>query len=252
MIARTLTIGWIVFGCVFGGALLGMLLRRAIPTHHLSPDSRDVVKLGVGLIGTMAALALGLLLASAKASYDAQGDELRQLSATAILLDRALAHYGPEANQARDLHRQAVAHALHRIWAEDRARLAPAAAPPGSADFYMAIVNLTPRTPAQRLFQENALKIGLELGRLRFLLFEEADRSMPTAFLVMLVFWLTVIFVVFGLLTPPNGTVVVTLFVCALSVSGAVYLILELARPFQGLLRISDAPLRDALQNLGL
>jgi hypothetical protein len=95
------------------------------------------------------------------------------------------------------------------------------------------------------------LGIGIDLGRLRLLLFEERERSMPMPFLVMLVFWLTIIFVSFGLFAPPNGTVVTTMFVCALSVSGAIYLILELARPFGGLLQISSAPLRDALQNLG-
>ena len=83
-----MAVGGIVFACVFGGALLGMVLRRALPAHHLSTDSKDVVKLGMGLVGTMAALALGLLLASAKSAYDAQADELRQMSATVLLLDR--------------------------------------------------------------------------------------------------------------------------------------------------------------------
>jgi hypothetical protein len=109
MIANPVTIGGIAFACVFGGALLGMLLRRALPAHHLSTDSKDVMKLGMGLVGTMAALALGLLLASAKSAYDAQADELRQMSATVLLLDRALAHYGPEGKEARDLLREATA-----------------------------------------------------------------------------------------------------------------------------------------------
>lgn len=239
-----------MFACVFGGALLGMLLRRALPAHHLSSDSKDVVKLGMGLVGTMAALALGLLLASAKSAYDAQAEELRQMSAMVLLLDRALSHYGPEATEARDLLRQAAVRALERLWSPDRWQPVQ----PGSTrarDFYDAIEQLAPENAAQRLIQTQALRIGLDLGRLRFLLFEEEGRAMPVPFLVMLVFWLTIIFVSFGLFTSPNGTVVTTMFVCALSVASALYLILELAHPFGGLLQIPSAPLREAVQNLG-
>jgi hypothetical protein len=228
-----------------------MLLRRALPAHHLSADSKDVVKLGMGLVGTMAALALGLLLASAKSAYDAQAEELRQMSATVLLLDRALSHYGPEVKEARDLLREAATRALEHLWSSpDRWRPAQ----PGSTrarDFYDAIEQLEPQNAAQRLVQTQALRIGLDLGRLRLLFFEEAGRAMPMPFLVMLVFWLTIIFVSFGLFTPPNATVVTTLFVCALSVASALYLILELAHPFGGLLQIPSAPLREAVQNLG-
>jgi len=227
-----------------------MLVQRRIPAHHLSTDTKDVVKLGMGLVGTMAALALGLLLASAKSSYDAQADELRQMSATVLLLDRALAHYGPEAKEARALLRAAVVHALDHIWSDKGRQLGLPAAPRGK-DVFEAIEQLTPESAAQRLLQAQILKIGVDLGRLRLLLFEEGARAMPMPFLVMLVFWLTIIFVSFGLFAPFNATVVITMFVCALSVSGAIYLILELARPFAGLLQLSDAPLREALQNLG-
>ena len=248
MIVNPVTIGGIAFACVFGGALLGMLLRQALPNHHLSTDSKDVVKLGMGLVGTMAALALGLLLASAKSSYDAQADELRRMSATIILLDRVLAHYGPEAGEARGLLREATARAL-RLWSAVSWRRSPPPSPPGR-DFYTAIAHLSPQSDTQRLLQAQMLRICIDLWRLRLLLSEERERSMPMPFLVMLVFWLTIIFVSFGLFAPRNGTVVMTMFVCALSVSGAIYLILDLAHPFRGWLEISSAPLRDALQNL--
>src|SRR5262245_49449103 len=95
------TAGVVAFACVFGGALVGMRLQKRLPSHRLGAESKDVVKLGMGLVGTMAALALGLLLASAKSSYDAQADELRQLATSVLLLDRALGHYGPKAAEAR-------------------------------------------------------------------------------------------------------------------------------------------------------
>src|SRR5580698_6434173 len=97
------SIGWTVLTCVFGGALLGMALRLMLPEHHLSADSKDVIKLAMGLTATMSALVLALLIASAKGSYDAQRNEITQLSANIILFDRILAKYGPETKIARDL-----------------------------------------------------------------------------------------------------------------------------------------------------
>ena len=107
-----IAISMILFACVFAGALLGIYLRTALPEHHLSTESKDVVKLGMGLIATMAALVLSLLIASTKGSYDTQRSELRQLSANIMLLDRVLAHYGPETKDSRDLLRHAVVRVL--------------------------------------------------------------------------------------------------------------------------------------------
>ena len=104
-----MTISVVVFACVFGGALLGMLLRAMLPQHHLSSDSKDVVKLGMGLVGTLAALVLGLQIGSAKGSFDAQSRELTEFAANVGLLDRLLIHYGSESGPARDLLRGAVA-----------------------------------------------------------------------------------------------------------------------------------------------
>src|SRR6516162_5321823 len=115
----SMAISWIVFGVVFGGALLGMALRRLLPEHQLSPDSKDVVKLGMGLIGTMAALALGLLIASAKSSFDTQRNGLAQLSANVTLLDRILAQYGPVTKECREQLRETVATMLDQFWPEN-------------------------------------------------------------------------------------------------------------------------------------
>ena len=109
----SISITLIAFACVFGGALLGLLLQTVLPRHHLHVDSKDVVKLGMGLVGTMAALVLGLLVASAKGSYDAQSTELTDLAANVVLLDRVLAHYGPETKEARELLRSTVAQIMN-------------------------------------------------------------------------------------------------------------------------------------------
>lgn len=247
-----MTIGWIVLACVFGGAVLGMVLHRILPAHHLSTDSKDVIKLGMGLTATMSALVLALLIASAKSSYDAQRNELTQFSVNVILLDRVLAKYGPETKMARDILRRSVIRIVDQIWpkADASARaLDPTTVQAG--DLYDKIEELSPQNEAQRSLKSEAEKVSIELAQTRWLLFEQGGSSIPMPFLVLLVFWVTIIFLSFGLFAPPNATVISTLFLCALSVSGAIFLILELDRPFGGLIQISSAPLHNAVAHLG-
>ena len=230
-----------------------MLLRKLLPEHHLDADSKSVVNLGMALIGTMSALVLGLLIASAKSSFDAQRGEFTQMSANIIQLDRILARYGPDTQEARDVLRRAAL-SLDQNWSEDTSRserLDSSATRAAGASFYEKIQELAPGNDFRRSLQGQALQIASDLGRTRSLLLEQAGSSIPTPFLVVLVFWLSVIFTSFGLFAPYNATVVATLFVCALSVSGAIFLILELDSPFGGLIQISDIPLRDAIAHLG-
>jgi hypothetical protein len=245
-------ISFIVFASVFGGAVIGMSIRGKLPDHHLASDSRDVVKLGMGLIGTMAALVLGLLVASAKGSYDTQRAELTQLSANVILLDRILVHYGPEAADARSSLRDAALSALYQLWPEDspQVRNQSDLTAKGNA-FYDKIQELTPQTEPQRSIQSQAESMSISLGQTRWLLFEQSGSSISMPLLIVLIFWLTVIFASYGILAPPNSTVVATLFLCAVAVAGAIFLILEMDRPFEGMIRISSAPLRNAIAQLG-
>ena len=248
-----MAISWVVFACVFGGALLGMLLRNVLPEHHMNAESKDVVKLGMALIATMSALVLGLLIASAKSSYDAQSGEVTQMSANIIQLDRTLARYGSETKEARDVLRR-TALSLDRDWSEGRSRsekLDSTQMRAGAASFYEKIQELAPRNDLQRSLQAQALQVAFDIGRTRSLLLEQAGSSIPTPFLVVMVFWLAVIFTSFGMFAPYNATVIATLFVCALSVSGAIFLILELDSPFAGLMQISNTPLRNAVAHLG-
>jgi len=247
-----MTTSWIVFACVFAGALLGMLLRRILPRHHLSEDSKDIVKLGMGLIATMAALVLALLIASAESSHDTQSKGVTEMAADFILLDRTLTRYGPETKEMRSLIPVTVAAILDQTWMGDayRSENLDRALGAGAEPFYQKMRHLEPRDDFQRAVYAQALQIGMELGQKRSLLLEETGGSIPAPFLVMLVFWLTLIFASFGLFAPTNSTVIAILFACALSVAGAIFLILELDRPFQGLLQISNTPLRDALMYL--
>jgi hypothetical protein len=247
----SITISLIVFACVFGGALLGIFLHAVLPQHHLGADSKDIVKLGMGLVGTMSALVLGLLVASAKGSYDAQNAELTQTSANIAILDRGLAVYGPETKETRALLRGFVARFLDQMWSKDGTGASPSAAPSGGEILYEKIQGLSPKNDAQRSLQGQMLSIAVDVGKTRSLMYAQQAASVSMPLLVVLVLWLTVIFVSFGLFAPFNATVVSSLFVSALSVSGAIFLILEMYAPYTGLIQISSAPLRAALAHLG-
>ena len=247
-----MAIGWIVFALVFGSALLAMLAHGTLPEHHLSSDSKDVVKLGVALVATMSALVLSLLVASAKSAFDTRSSQLTQASADIILLDRALARYGPETKEARSLLQGSVAATIDRFWPAEGAK--PIAIDPGSSPveaLYDKVEALSPQSEAQRSMQSQALTLAADLARTRLLLFEHLGASIPAPFLVVLVFWLCIIFASFGLFAPRNVTVIAFLCVSALSVAGALFLFLELDRSFEGLLQVSGAPLRAALAQLG-
>ena len=241
----------IIFVCIFGASLLGLFLRATLPENHLNPQSQDIVKLGMGLVGTMTALLLGLLVASAKSSYDTQKSELTQMSANVILLDRVLAHYGPESKGARNILRGSVVATLNRIWPSDGAQAPNSAPSRGGEILYDKIQELVPHNEAQRSLQTQALTMTINLGQMRWLLFEQGGSSLSSPFLVILVFWLSMIFLSFGLFAPRNLTVIATLLVCALSVSSALFLLMELDQPLHGLVQIPSAPMRHVLELLG-
>jgi hypothetical protein len=228
-----------------------MFLRPTLPPHHLRAGSKDIIRLGMGLIATMAALVLGLLVASAKEFYDSQSNEVTQLSANVVFLDRELAHYGPESKEARDMLRNTLAQIRDRVWRSGGPRgfdLVPVSV---NETIYAKIQQLTPKNDAQRALQSQMLTMAAGLLQTRWLMYEQSTSPIPLPMLMILVLWLTIIFVSFGLFAPRNATVLVTLFVSALSVSCAIFLILEMYKPFYGVIRISGAPLDAALQHLG-
>jgi Protein of unknown function (DUF4239) len=247
-----ISISMIIFACVFGGAMLGLWLRDVLPEHHLSSDSKDVIKLTIGLIGTMSALLLSLLIASAKGSFDTRRNELTQMATSSILLDRTLAHYGPETAEIRAMLRLALAGIVKEIWSSEATEQAQLPQPVGSRELlFDKMQQLVPRTDTQRSLQSQAESFAINLGQTRWLLLEQVGSSIPTPFLVVVVFWLAMLFVAFGMLAPCNLTVMVTLLIGSISVAGAIFLILELDHPFSGLIQMSDLPLKNALAVLG-
>jgi hypothetical protein len=252
---RALEISLLVFVLTIGGTLGGMLVRAKLPDRHLSDASQSVVKLGIGVVSTMAALVLGLLIASAATSYNVKRGQINQITAEFIFLDRALAEYGTEADPIRSGLRQAIAPLVARIWRDDNAdekQKAPFAPDVGAEALFRQIKLLSAKSDFERFAQDQALNAATQLAQTRLLLFAQSSSEVPVPFLAILIFWLVFIFFSFGLPAPPNLTIFTILLICAFSASAAIFLILEMSDPFNGLMMIPSAPLQNALTPLGM
>lgn len=247
-----LIISCLAFAVIFGGALFGIWLRSVLPQPHLNTESRDVVRLSMGLIATLAALVLGLLIATAQSSFQTQSNQIKQITANVVLLDTLLARSGPQARPTRVLLRSSLEILIGRIWREQNsaaAKVAPFEASAQSDLFFDKLLEPSPPNDSQPEIRARAVQIGFDLAQTR-LLFAQTDNAIPRPFVLALVFWLTIIFTSFGLFAAPNATVLVSLCTCALSASVAIFLILEMSSPFSGLMAISSAPLSNALMPL--
>ena len=229
-----------------------MWLRRFLPEHHLSPESRDTVKLAMGLVATMSALLLGLLVNSAKTSYDTTRMQVMQVASKFALVDRVLGIYGPRAAEVRDQLPALIEESTRQIWQGDTT--IPLQRKPsyevGNA-FYTALLRLEARDDTERTLKAQAVNLILELGQLRSLMSAESTPSLSKPMLIVVVLWLVMIFLSFSLLAPSNTTANIALFASALCAAGAVLLILELTRPFGGLMRISNEPMLAVLHEGG-
>lgn len=246
-----LTIALVVFLCTFGGALAGMYLRTTLPDDHVEDRSKATVTASIGLVATMTALILGLVTASAKSSYDAVDSGVKHTAAQILILDRTLARYGPETRDIRNRFQELVQARVDAIWPES----SPQKGSPSviakdltsSEHLVHAIRTLTPANDIQRTLQVRATELAEQVLDARWVVGASAESVVPTAFLVILIFWLAVTFTNFGLFAPRNRTVATALFISALSVSCAIFLVLELGTPFNGVVKVSGEPMRHAL-----
>lgn len=244
----------LIFICVLVGTAIGLILRAVLPSHHLSEESRDAVKLGVGLIATLTALVLGLLVSSAKGSFDAVNTSLVDCGTKIVLLDHTLAAYGPETAPARAQLRRSIQNAVAMFWPGQGKKMGGLNAfekGNGMERIQAELRRLAPQSDAQRSLQAQAIQFSNDLLESRWLMVERAQLTLPPIFFIMLLFWLTVLFACFGLLAPHNETVIVVLLVSAMSVTGAMFLIEEMNTPLSGVMKISSAPITKALEHIG-
>jgi hypothetical protein len=238
----SITFSLVVLVSAFASWMLGMMISTRLPDQHLSTDSKDVVRLGMGLVATTVALVLGLLVSSAKSFYDTQNSEVTQLAANLVVLDRILLHYGPDSADARAALRDAVS----------RWEGMPASGFLNAKTdvLFDKIQDLDPKDENQKNLKTQATNLAIQMGEMRWLMYEQKAVPVPRLLLVMVICWLIILFASFGLFAPRNLTVQAGLFMSALAVSGAIFLILEMYQPYTGLIRVSDAPLKAAVTQL--
>ncbi len=248
----SIALGLLVFACVLGASLLGMGLNAILPKHLLCGDTKDVVRLTMGLVATMTALVLGLLVASAKGLYDNQKACVTAMAAKAVVLDRLLATYGADTTEVRAGLRSAVEASLARMWPQKGGSpISPSPDASRGGAIYSAIQKLSWPDDVASLSKWKILDVAVDLSQTQWLLYEQANSSVSTVLLTVVIFWLTILFLSFGLFAPRNATVVAALLVAALSVSTSLFLVMEFDGPFSGLIKISNTPVVKALNYIG-
>ena len=242
-----LVVGLCAFGSMVAAVLLAMGLRAWLPGHHLSRETQDAVKLGMGIVATLTAMVLGLLVASARGSLAEKDTEVKQFCARSIQLDRALRQYGEAGGAARQKLRAFMAAKIDQLWPEPGRPPAPNV---DLDDVENQVRALLPEDESQRELRSDAMHIMSELQRMRWLIIEQVPSAMPLTVVGILIGWVSLLFASFALFAPRNAIAVTTLIVGALSIATALFMVLEMERPLAGLVRISSAPARQALERM--
>ncbi len=255
----------LVLGILLGSTALGLFIRPLLSERHRSREVVDFVQLVVAMLMTFAALVLGLLTSSVKSSFDKVGNELRGLAVQLIQLDRSLREWGVETQPTRQLLRDYTAAAIATTWTREpkppgnyptEVPTSPVSHLEGSAmtdmltQIELDIRQLEPHDPMHRRLATTCIAQFERLMQTRWRLIEESGSSISTPFYIVLVFWLAVVFASFGLNAPRNALSYTTILLGALSITSAIFVILELDSPFAGFFTVSSQPMRDALAYL--
>jgi hypothetical protein len=249
---QSLEIGAGVFIVILVGTFVGWLAGQRLQ-HHVTEETKFVINMASGVVATVAAISLGLLLSSSNATYTSRTNDVTRLSAEIIRLDRLLARYGADADPARETLRQFAERKAADLFPEDQ-RASPRMQNEATYDvFFQAeeqILALPTDNPLNQWIVNQAMTLASDIGNTRWLLAQQESQWMPPAFLVLLTFWLTLLFASFGLFAPRKAISAVALVLCALAVSGAIEMILDLQHPFSGINRTSPQPMRNAVNTL--
>jgi Protein of unknown function (DUF4239) len=246
-------IGLIAFCCIFGAGVAGLLLRRILPEDQRTDATQKTVQTMMNVVAILAALVLGLLIASTKTSFDTRSKEIEQFSASLTLLDRELMHLGEEQKDVRALLRDFTARTIAQTW-RTGANPSPVTNDAETVQMLDDIEDrlriLTPQVEIQRAARSSALQLTGELKRTSRLLAVQESGQTPRFFLVVVIFWLSILFVSYTIFAPLNATVVATLFAGAFSVSIALNLIFDMDRPLTGFVKVSSVPMQQALEGM--
>jgi hypothetical protein len=248
---HSVVVGILVFAFTFGGALVGMTIGPRLPSAHVQNETRRVVKLGTALIATLTGLVLGLLVSTANGEFVTASNEVKAVSAKLVMLDHVLGRYGAETGPIRAELRRYVEVKIEQIWSGRHRPVRETAAGDRLDATFDRLNDLSPTSAVQRGLKARAIELADDITKSRWMLIEgNAGDVLPRPFLGIVIFWLTVLFVSFGLFGQRNATSVVAMAVCSLSVATALFLVIELSRPFGGIITVSDAAPRNALANM--
>src|SRR5262249_9270216 len=240
-----LIIGILVFAVILTGALVGYALRRYLPERYLCEETKSTVTVSMAVVATFSALVLGLLISNASTSFNALGGEVTTLSAQILRLDKLLARYGPETGLVRETLRQYAEFKTADLFPDDHADLR--LSDPETYQLLQqpedSILGLKPASARDKWWVDQATTLAGKIGDTTWLLTQKA-------FVVLLVFWLTLLFASFGLFAPRNLISAVTLALCAVAVAGAIGMILELEQGFGRMVHISAQPMHQAVERL--
>jgi hypothetical protein len=250
---RSILISSIVFAAVLSGGVAGLALAGLLAGNVVGSDAtKDIIRLATGLLVTMTALVLGMLVSSANSSYQDRKNELAEMASDFVVLDQVLASYGSETQVIRDELRRLAENSLEHIWPRQASRRPQLRPGDRGQAVYHQLQLLAPKNGAQTAAKTVAISSADSLRRTYFLMCLKSEQnSLSFPLLAVLVSWLVVIFIGFGLLAPRNDTIIATLVVCAVAVSGAIFIIMAMYTPFSGVMRISPSPIHDALNRMG-
>jgi hypothetical protein len=248
---HALGMSFFAFALIFAGALVGLAIRPVLPADHLVPEAKDTVRLAIGLVVTMTGLVLGMLVSSAKTFYDGEKNQVAQLGSQIVLVSDLLVAYGPDTNPVRIDARKFVEDGIDRIWPKESSQVYQLRPGSAAADFYARVQQLTPTNDMQRAVKAQLLSASITLRETYWLMYlQSVQTSMPKPLLAVVISWLVAIFISFGLFAPRNATVVVTLIICALAASAAIFIISSMYAPFSGVLKISPVSANAALSQM--
>ena len=255
----------LIFVLLIGGCAAGMWLKTRLKEHHRTLETLDSVRMITGIIVTFAALVLGLLVTSGKAEFDDHTDVYRRYGASLIQLDQRLQEYGQETAPIRAKLRAYTASVIVDTWPDE---------PRPTGDYPKTFQLITPGSdesveltalmvkiddmiqtlaPSDQVHEKLASLMEEEIKAVeteRWKLVEGTQSRLSPIFLTVLVFWLLIVFTIFGILTPFNALTAIIVGMTAISVASSIYLLLDLDTPFGGYISISSQPLRDALWHM--
>jgi hypothetical protein len=242
--------GLIAFVCIFGASLAGLWLSKKLPERYLSEETHKIVQLTMSPVGLLAALVVGLLVTNAKTGLDTSRREIAQFSTSLRLLDREAVHFGSEAKPVRELLRAFTEEKIAQTWTETAASQDHSRSVRMLNEIQDRLRAFAPQDDIGREARVSGLRMIDDLKQTSRLLALQKSSHTPQFFLIVVMFWLSVLAFSYAVFAPPNAAVVVAFAVAAFSTAAAVNLIVDMDHPFAGYIKVSPAPMHEALDQM--